>query len=322
MLNQDEYNQEEYNNYYRQEVEGAEVGNSDEESRGLMSKLIILLVLLALAIAGYFRYKAMNNLSTDDIDSSLQVSSESSLPQSVQDEPEEVKAKVDVIDIPKAPELTKEIKAVKIAKVKPTKSIQATVTSEVKKAVATQEKMSPEEVVAVVTAVMQQMNQEKSLDTSTQSIAMKEDDTLISKLTISEVDSVSANLIKELENINISEHKEIENTKKQVDVYNKVNVQDVSGLDTLSKLSKEINLVMKENISNDSTANYTKSLKSEVDIRKNEMRIIVVRKGDTLGTIAKRAYGNAMEYKKIYKANPELTRPDRIYIGQKLRIPN
>jgi len=48
----------------------------------------------------------------------------------------------------------------------------------------------------------------------------------------------------------------------------------------------------------------------------------VVKKGDTLGKIAKRAYGNAMAYKKIYQANPEVTRPDRIYIGQKLRIPN
>ena len=57
--------------------------------------------------------------------------------------------------------------------------------------------------------------------------------------------------------------------------------------------------------------------------RKNEMRIIVVRRGDTLGKIAKRAYGNVMEYRKIYKANPDiLKRPDRIYVGQKLRIPN
>ena len=120
----------------------------------------------------------------------------------------------------------------------------------------------------------------------------------------------------------MNEHTQIDNSAKQIDVYNKVNMQDVSGADTLSQLSEQINSVLQESASNDKVTTYTQSLKSEVDVRKNEMRIIVVRKGDTLGKIAKRAYGNVMDYKKIHKANPELTRPDRIYIGQKLRIPN
>jgi len=298
MLNKDEYNQEEYNDYYRQEVEGTEIGNSDEE-RGLMRKLIILLVLLTLAIAGYFGYKALNNSSTNDIDTSLQVSAESSLPQSIQGKPEES---------------TKE---------EPIKSVQSSVISEVTRAVSRQEKMSPEEIAVIVAAVMKQMNQQKSLDTSTQSAAVKQDNALINELSNSEVDSISEDLVKELENININQHIEIDNNQqKQVDVYNKVNVQNTSGIDTLSQLSDKINLVMQEGISNDKITNYTESLKSEVDVHKNEMRIIIVRQGDTLGKIAKRAYGNEMEYKKIYRANPELTRPDRIYIGQKLRIPN
>ena len=304
MLNKDEYNQEEYNNYYKQEVEGSEIGNPDEES-GLMRKLIILLVLLALAIAGYFGYKAMNNSSTNDIDTSLKVSAESSLPQSVQEEPEE---NIAVIE-----ESTKE---------EPIKSVQSTITSEVTKAVETQGEMSPEEVASIVAAVMKQMHQEKRLDTSTQSVAVKQDNALIDELSNSDVDSVSADLIKELENIDMNEHTKIDNSAKQIDVYNKVNVQNTSGIDTLSQLSDKINSVMQESISNDKVTNYTKSLKSEVNVRKNEMRIIVVRQGDTLGKIAKRAYGNVMEYKRIYRANPELIRPDRIYIGQKLRIPN
>jgi len=304
MLNKDEYNQEEYNNYYKQEVEGSEIGNPDEES-GLMRKLIILLVLLALAIAGYFGYKAMNNSSTNDIDTSLKVSAESSLPQSVQEEPEE---NIAVIE-----ESTKE---------EPIKSVQSTITSEVTKAVETQGEMSPEEVASIVAAVMKQMHQEKRLDTSTQSVAVKQDNALIDELSNSDVDSVSADLIKELENIDMNEHTKIDNSAKQIDVYNKVNVQNTSGIDTLSQLSDKINSVMQESISNDKVTNYTESLKSEVNVRKNEMRIIVVRQGDTLGKIAKRAYGNVMDYKRIYRANPELTRPDRIYIGQKLRIPN
>lgn len=310
MLNKDEYNQEEYNDYYRQEVEGAELGNSDDEGAGLMSKLMVLLVLLALSIAGYFGYKAMNSSSIDDLDTSLQVSAEASLPQSVQEEPQEVAV------------VKTEVTPIKIAKIEPVKSIQSTVTSEVSKAVSTQGKMSPEEVAAVVAAVMQQMNQEKSSNTVTISAAAKKDVALIDELSSSKVDSVSADLIKELEGVDISENTQVDNSKKQVDVYNKVNVQNVSGADTLSQLSDQINSVMNEGVSKDKTATYTNSLKSEVDVHKNEMRIIVVRKGDTLGRIAKRAYGNEMDYKKIYRANPEVTRPERIYIGQKLRIPN
>lgn len=47
-----------------------------------------------------------------------------------------------------------------------------------------------------------------------------------------------------------------------------------------------------------------------------------VEKGDTLSAIAKRLYGNANLYPKIYEANrPMLTSPDKIYPGQVLRIP-
>lgn len=44
--------------------------------------------------------------------------------------------------------------------------------------------------------------------------------------------------------------------------------------------------------------------------------------GDTLSAIAKKYYGNASEYPKIFEANtPMLSSPDRIYPGQLLRIP-
>ena len=45
-------------------------------------------------------------------------------------------------------------------------------------------------------------------------------------------------------------------------------------------------------------------------------------KGDTLSAIAKKFYGNANLYPKIFEANkPMLSRPDKIYPGQLLRIP-
>jgi len=47
-----------------------------------------------------------------------------------------------------------------------------------------------------------------------------------------------------------------------------------------------------------------------------------VEKGDTLSKIAKHYYGDASKYPKIFEANrPMLTDPDKIYPGQKLRIP-
>jgi len=45
-------------------------------------------------------------------------------------------------------------------------------------------------------------------------------------------------------------------------------------------------------------------------------------KGDTLSAIAKKYYGDAGKYRAIFEANrPMLADPDKIYPGQKLRIP-
>ncbi|UOP04186.1 peptidoglycan-binding protein LysM [Conchiformibius kuhniae] len=45
-------------------------------------------------------------------------------------------------------------------------------------------------------------------------------------------------------------------------------------------------------------------------------------KGDTLSAIAQKYYGDAKQYQKIFEANqPMLTDPNKIYPGQKLRIP-
>ncbi len=53
-----------------------------------------------------------------------------------------------------------------------------------------------------------------------------------------------------------------------------------------------------------------------------EAQFHAVVSGDTLGKIAKHYYGNAMKYPVIFEANkPMLTHPDKIYVGQVLRIP-
>lgn len=47
-----------------------------------------------------------------------------------------------------------------------------------------------------------------------------------------------------------------------------------------------------------------------------------VKKGDTLWKIAKEHYGDGSLYPEIFKANQDiLTDPDKIKVGQKLRIP-
>ncbi|MBP1119835.1 MULTISPECIES: peptidoglycan-binding protein LysM [Pseudomonas] len=53
-----------------------------------------------------------------------------------------------------------------------------------------------------------------------------------------------------------------------------------------------------------------------------ESEYVEVKSGDTLSAISKRVYGDANQYQKIFEANkPMLKSADKIYPGQKLRIP-
>ena len=48
----------------------------------------------------------------------------------------------------------------------------------------------------------------------------------------------------------------------------------------------------------------------------------VIQSGDTLSKLAAKYYGNAMDYPRIFEANREvIIDPDKIYVGQKIRIP-
>ena len=53
-----------------------------------------------------------------------------------------------------------------------------------------------------------------------------------------------------------------------------------------------------------------------------QVQYYVIESGDTLSGIAKRFYGNAMDYPRIFEANREVIKDvDKIYPGQKIRIP-
>jgi nucleoid-associated protein YgaU len=55
---------------------------------------------------------------------------------------------------------------------------------------------------------------------------------------------------------------------------------------------------------------------------KEKAEIYEIVSGDTLGAIAKRYYGSASKYMKIFEANKDIiSDPNKIYPGQKIRIP-
>lgn len=327
MLDKDQYNQDEYNDYYQQEIRGAETSEIEEEEPSKKGKILIILSLIILAIAGYFGYSSTNNSNIEEstTDKKVVVEKEIEKPtKTVEEEPKKVEKSVVVTE-----EKTTTPEDNKVEEI---------VNNNIEKALETKEKMSPEEIAKVVQMVMSQMNTktETAKNTTEKEESKSAVDTeLMAELSKINTDSIDEeNEDKKLEDAlnNVDEttkDSNINNDDKSVDTYNKIKIsKNSSNNDELSKLSSQIsNLISDKNI--DSTIEkpkdervYTESLKKEVYTRKNEMRIIVVRKGDTLGKIAKRAYGNVMEYRKIYRANPEiLNRPDRIYIGQKLRIP-
>ena len=135
--------------------------------------------------------------------------------------------------------------------------------------------------------------------------------------------------VEEEQNLNDSPIKELDASKlkaqekKKNDTFNKVIINKSSyDSNNINKLQEEIGSIIKSVSSSDTKSKYTKSIKKELKVRKDSMRFIVVRRGDTLSHIAKRAYGRVSAYKKILDANRDLIRnKNRIYVGQKLRIP-
>jgi len=113
--------------------------------------------------------------------------------------------------------------------------------------------------------------------------------------------------------------------KKKVDRFNKVVVEQTANKDDeFAQLSSEIDSILAQDEVKQNKENkaITAQLQSVVKDREKEMRYIVVREGDTLGSLARRAYGRASAFVKIYKANPELVKnPNMIYVGMKLRVP-
>ena len=53
-----------------------------------------------------------------------------------------------------------------------------------------------------------------------------------------------------------------------------------------------------------------------------EVQYYEIVSGDTLSAVAKKFYGNSSDYPRIFEANREVIKdPNKIYVGQKIRIP-
>ena len=305
MLNRDQYNQDEYNDYYARATEGAEIKHGRKESGNGKKILFVIFLFLAIGALAYFIMQTLKESN---------------------DQPEAFKK----AEAPKEQtETSKEVamQTQTTTQTTPTKtpSSQEEVTKQVTQAVGAEiatkgQTMNPEEIAKIVQAVIASMNNNNQASGGIQAPTTAQDAQLIAELSDEEESLLSSPDIM-MSNISESDSKKEASSGETIDTYNKVVVNDtVPTNDELSQIATALSDIVEEESS--VSSNYTQSITKEVSARKKEMRIWVVKKGDTLGGIAKKVYGNVMDYKKIYQANPDiLRRPDRIYIGQKLRIP-
>lgn len=97
-------------------------------------------------------------------------------------------------------------------------------------------------------------------------------------------------------------------------------------LDAANKVWDEIKLV--NPAADDITADFPvdTSMQQPQEPRRQEqtsnLRLYTVKPGDTLSKISKQFYGSPTDYMKIFDANrDQLTDPDKIKVGQELKIP-
>jgi nucleoid-associated protein YgaU len=144
---------------------------------------------------------------------------------------------------------------------------------------------------------------------------------------VASLENVQADTLKSqnIDTTNLKDSNVNTTNNKKVDTFNKVVIKNQGGGDDeLAKLSSEIDTILQseEVTKEEKSLKYGKELKQDIARRKQELRFIVVKKGDTLSSLAYKAYGRGSAYKKIYAANPDLVKnPNRIYVGMRLRVP-
>ncbi len=163
---------------------------------------------------------------------------------------------------------------------------------------------------------------------------------------LGEVSPDDANYVEALEQLDNNDNEQTSQTPRKtsasyqakensdegsIDHFNKINVSDKNKLRSANKtsLAKQIEIaVSAEDFSSQNSpstdkaqGNYFQALDTESAERANQMRTIKIVSGDTLWSIAKRAYGSGFKYGKIFDANPYLSDPNKIEVGDTLRVP-
>jgi nucleoid-associated protein YgaU len=212
------------------------------------------------------------------------------------------------------------------------------ITTKVKKTTpqkSTTQKLKKEELALIVKLVLEEMRkeQQKNPIKVTKDTKPSEDSELLKSLQNTQVDTtnkpnklqdkqIENEKMEKLANKKIKDKKD-EIIKKKI-TYNAVviNKKEVKSVDDLARLYASINRISKKKKKKILKSAYTKKITKEIIIRKNAMRTITVRAGDTLSSIAQRAYGKSSMYKKIFEANPDLlSDPNSLRVGMKLRVP-
>ena len=346
MLNKDQYNEDIYNDYYAKAAEGAEIKHTHK--KGGKSKLLLIFLLLALiSTLSYFVWTNLTSTKTDIPKSHLVKEETTPKVTEIKEKIVEVSTKSSNTAVDGTSNETSDKTEEESLETELEKTLQATSkietttessdkketsssTAEIVANIASQtsdEKMSPKDIARIVQLVTQQMQAEKKTEEKRAANTKKEKDSLEASLENVETDTLSSDtpIIAPTDG---SQKKEASNNDK-TNTYNKIVLEKSNSntnlTDELSRLSMEIsNVIDSDNneLNTPKSTTYTSSLSKEVDTRTKEMRYYIVKKGDTLATIAYKIYGSHRDYKRLYNANPNiLRRADRIYIGQRLRIP-
>jgi nucleoid-associated protein YgaU len=194
---------------------------------------------------------------------------------------------------------------------------------------ATSPKLKKEELALIIKLVLEEIGKNQKNQVVAEDIKKSEDSELLKSLQNSQVDTTK----EMVEMPKITEEKRLEelaNKKIKDEVIKKkitynavvINHKEVRSVDDLAKLYASINKISKKKKKKILKSAYTKKITKEIIIRKNAMRTITVKAGDTLSSIALRAYGKSSMYKKIFEANPDLlSNPNNLKVGMRLRVP-
>ena len=187
-----------------------------------------------------------------------------------------------------------------------------------------QQQLSQQEIAIIIQTVIAQM--QKNQVYLAKNAKKSEDSELLNSLQSVKLEEESKQIVNKPKDIiakKVQKSSEPEFIKKEI-VYNAVVIgnKEIKSTSDLARLYASINKISRTKKKRLLRSAYTKKIRKEIIIRKNAMRTITVREGDTLGSIARRAYGKASLYTKIYEANPDLlTNPHSLRVGMKLRVP-